>query len=168
MHDMIKKTIRGNQYLTKPFGAKHQLKLLPGVLRMLSGPVGSLVDSLKSLAGGPLQDLAAAQRAKGEKLTAADLKGLDVSKLAGALKGDAIRAGLVALADELEGGGADLIMDLLRDTIRMKGTSRDAGFDSCQDDFDTVFQSDFLALIQVLAWVVQVNYAPFLPSVSGK
>lgn len=158
-----KMTIRDNTYQTIPFGAKRQLDLLPGVLRLLSGPVGSLIESVKGLGNGPLQSVLEKKKA-GQKVTAADI---DVAPLLAGLKGDAIRAGLVGIADELDNGGKDLIFDLLRDTHRMKGRNQTDGLESCAEDFDTVFQGDLLSLVMVLAFVLKVNYAPFLPSGFG-
>ena len=160
MLEAQKITIRGHVYQSIPFGAARQLKLLPGVLRLLSGPVASFVDILKGL---PLEDLSAkhkARKADAGRLSAADL---DVSAILAGVKGAAIRDGMVALADYLESEDG-LILNLLRDTHRMKGRHQTDGLESCADDFDRVFQSDFLSLGMVLAWVIKVNFAPFLPS----
>ncbi len=164
MNNYPKMTIRGNQYQCIPFGAKRQLDLLPGVLRILSGPIGSLLESAKGLLdGADIQALIAKKKA-GEKIGAADI---DVASVLAGLKGDAIRAGLVGIADELDNGGKDLIFELLRDTHRMKGRNQTDGLESCADDFDTVFQGDLLSLVLVLGFSLKVNYAPFLPSGFG-
>lgn len=156
MLDSKKKVIKGRTFHTMPFGARRQLALLPGVLRLLSGPVGTLVEALKGLAGedGPLAKMQA-----GGTVTAKDI---EIGPILTALKGEALTTGLRAIADELENGGDELIMELLRDTTRMKGQKQTDGLESCADDFDTVFQGDFLTLLQVLAFVLKVNFAPFL------
>jgi hypothetical protein len=164
MLDAQTTVIRGRTFQTIPFGARRQLELLPGVLRLTSGPLGALIESAKGLGGGPLKDIIERKRA-GERITA---ESVDVEPILKALNGDALRAGLLAIAAELEGGGLDLFLALLRDTHRLRGKSQHDGLESCADDFDTVFASDLMTLAQVLVFVVRVNYAPFLTSSSGK
>lgn len=164
MHNTQKTTIQGRTYTTIPFGAERQLKLLPGVLRLLAGPAGSLVDMLKGLGSGPFQQIQE-RKAAGQKVTFADL---DASELLGSLHGPTIAAALLSVATELENGGSDLIKELLRDTHRMRGKNQADGLDSCSDDFDRVFEGDLFTMFKVTAWVVKVNYGNFLNSGSAK
>lgn len=160
------KTIRGRRYMTIPFGARTQLKFLPDVLSLIAGPFGAAVESFKNLDPAAFKDAVEKKRA-GKKVGAEDL---DVMALLGGIDGAAIREGVLSLAQQLEEHGPNgpddqgLILELLGNTYAMKGRKRTDGIESCRDDFDQVFQSDFLSLFQVLAWVVQVNYAPFSDS----
>ena len=138
MHNEKKKEIRKNTYMTIPYGASKQLDMLPGVMRLLAGPIGSLLETLKGLDG----------------LSAST----EVATVLEGVRGAAVQEGLIALADQLESGGRDLIFDLLGNTYRMKGRKQSDGLESCTDEFDTVFQGDFLSLVLVLAWVLKENY----------
>lgn len=157
-------TLDGTKYMTIPFGADRQLDLLPGVLRLMSGPFGTIIETIKGLGSGPLADLLK-NRQPGEKITAKDI---DIPTVLGALKGDVMATALVGLANQLDNGGKAVIKDLLANTYAFKGPARSDGLLNCKDDFDEAFASNLHRMFRVVLWSVQVNYAPFLPSVFGK
>ena len=125
--------IRGHRYTTTLYPAGEGFNHLPYLLKLLSGPSGIVVDFVRGMIAG----------------------GVDVADTRGA----EFRDGLQHLAEQLVlHGGAKKVRELLAHTT----VKLEDGEKSCSTDFDTVFQGRYAALVQVLAWVLEVNYAPFL------
>lgn len=106
---------------------------LPYLLKVASGPSGVVVDFIRGAIAGSID--------------AAETTGRE------------IREGLTHLAEQLvQHGGARKVKELLKHVT----VETEAGEKSANAEFDTVFQGRYGLLLQVLAWTLEVNYAPFL------
>lgn len=139
------------------FGGDKQYDLLPDTLDLVRGPLGGMLGTLKNFASSELAE----SMKTGEKV---DMTQLDMGQIADLLEPEVISNTLRDVAQELRGNGKDLIKELLTNvTVQVGGKAYDARL-----DFDTVFECDLWTMIKVVFWVIQLNYAPFLPSLNAK
>lgn len=133
------KKIDGQRYTTVLYPAGEGFNHLPYILDILSSPAGLTLDAIVGLA-----------------------KSLDPGKVSitGAQLRDAVESLSLHIADH---GGADKIRDLLaHTTITVKSKGREVVTRQVSHDFDSCFQGRYSHMLKVLAWVLEVNFAPFL------
>jgi len=142
---LFKKTINGVAYQTTQLGASRQLKLLPVVLRFISGPLGLLATQLTP---DKIKEIKAAVEAKDESKAVSMLN----------IDGASLTSLVLGVADLLE-KDSDAIFDLLEDTFAIQaGKPVNLGDPA---GFDIVFNGRFVDLVKVLIWVGQINFAGF-------
>lgn len=131
-----KNVIDGQSYTTTLFGAEAGFSHIPMILEVASSPLGLAADGIMAAVN--------------------ELKGGDLPT---SLTGDQVRMACMHLAEALvKAGGASRARDLLGTTRTTRGGK---GVIVAQD-FDSCFQGRYAHLFKVLAWVLEVNYAPFL------
>lgn len=131
-----KKTIDGHHYETHLYGAEKGFDLIPFFGVIASGPIGLALETAGSVidAGGDL--------------TAARVQSSTVS--------DAIRN---ACLDVKELGGVAKIRELLDETfVKYPNAPTQA---KVSEVFDDLFRGRYAHMMRVVAWVVEVNFAPF-------
>lgn len=131
-----KKVIDGVEYTTHLYNAEKGFDLIPFFGVLASGPIGLGLETL----GGVMD--------AGGDLTAARVTSSTVS--------DAIRN---ACLDLKELGGAAKVRELLEEThVKYPGLPASA---TVNEVFDDLFRGRYLHMMKVVAWVVEVNFAPF-------
>jgi hypothetical protein len=106
---------------------------MPFMISLAAGPAGVVTDLLKSMT-------------MGGQLTAGDTSGREV------------RESLLTLAEQIvKHGGSAKLREILSHTYALGEVKRNAG-----QDMDVIFQGRLMLQIKVVAWVLEVNYAPFL------
>jgi len=136
-----------------PFGASKGFDLLPDVLDLLS-PVGSLIDMVggDGLAMGQGQGL-------GQGLGQDKQPDLTQTKVKGKALTEAIRTLASVMRDK---EGSAFVKRLISDTlIRREGDKGERQAGDTQV-FEQTFQANYMFLIKVVGFVIQVNFAPFL------
>lgn len=123
----------GHRFETDLYPSGKAIDLMPFMVSLAAGPAGIVTDLLKSMTlGGQLQ--------------------------AGDTSGREVREGLITLAEQVvKHGGAQKLRDVLSHTWALGDARR-----NCGADMDLIFQGRITTLIKVVAWVLEVNYAPFL------
>jgi len=106
--------------------------LLPMLSSLLAGPSAVVVDLVRTFSEGGLE-------------------GADVS---GSTVADAL---LMLAAQIVAHGGSARAKEILSNTYAIKP---DGGKALVSDEFDVIFQGRMPALMQVLAWVIKVNFLP--------
>ena len=136
MQTVHTKTIDGFCYTTYLYGAEQGFDYLPLFVSLASGPVGVALETVGRVidAGGALGE----------------------ARVNGAGIAEALHN---AAATIVEMGGASKLREMLASTTvkNVKG----AGDSKVDEVFDELFAGRYTHLIKVLAWVVEVNYAPF-------
>jgi len=131
-----KKVIDGVEYTTHLYNAEKGFDLIPFFGVLASGPLGLALETL----GGVMD--------AGGDLTAARVTSSTVS--------DAIRNACLDLKDL---GGAAKVRELLEEThVKYPGLPASA---TVNEVFDDLFRGRYLHMMKVVAWVVEVNFAPF-------
>lgn len=131
-----KRTIDGAAYTTTLYGAEEGFAHIPWMIRLASGPAGLALETLGGVA------------AAGGDLTRAKVSGTEVT------------AALDALAYTIvEAGGADKVREMMTHTLVRKPNGTTA---KVEDEFGVLFQGRYAHMMKVLAFVLEVNYAPFL------
>jgi len=126
-------TLDGQRFETTLYPSGKAIDLMPFMISLAAGPAGVVTDLLKSMTvGGQLQ--------------------------AGDTSGREVRESLLTLAEQIvKHGGANKLREILSHTHALGEVKR-----SCGQDMDVIFQGRIMLLIKVVAWVLEVNYAPFL------
>lgn len=129
------KAMGGGTFETTLYPAGEAIDLMPFLIAISSGPAGIITDVLRSM------------------VSMGDL-------MAGDTSGREVREGLLSLSEQIvkHGGSAKLKEILAHTRYQHPG---DAAIAHCGQHMDTVFQGRVGLLIQVVAWVLEVNYAPF-------
>lgn len=131
-----KKTIDGHRYTTTLYPAGEGFDLLPMILEVAKGPVALGVETLQAV----LMQVR-------DPTSQRDLSPHEV------------RQSMSALAQAIVAhGGSSKVREMLAHTRVQVGEQ----YKSCERDFDFVFQGRQPTLFKVLAWVLEVNFAPFL------
>lgn len=127
--------IDGLHFETTIYPSSKAIDLMPFMISLASGPAGVLTDLLKSMGmGGALQ--------------------------AGDTSGREVREGLLTLAEQIvKHGGARKLREILELTLLVPASGPAL---NCAQAMDEVFQGRITTLIKVVAWVLEVNFAPFL------
>jgi hypothetical protein len=126
-------TLDGQRFETTLYPSGKAIDLLPFMISLAAGPAGVVTDLLKSMT-------------MGGQLTAGDTSGREV------------RESLLTLADQIvKHGGSAKLREILSHTYALGEVKRNAG-----QDMDVIFQGRLMLQIKVVAWVLEVNYAPFL------
>lgn len=132
------KSVGGLSLETHLLPAGEAVDLLPVLIALGSGPTGMILDVIRA------------------GIQAKSVEAIEVG-------GAEIREGLLALARELVAqGGAKRIRQLLSHTYLLMPKAADAGHARVNlgDEFDEVFRGRPWASFEVLAWVMEVNFAP--------
>lgn len=130
------KVIDGHTYTCHLYPAGQGFDLLPVITDVASGPAG--------LATSTLQGLVAEFRDSVSSRQAVDH--------------EAVTSSMQALAKAIsQHGGSQKVKEMLAyTTVHVNGKTY-----ACANDFDTVFQGRPASMLKVLAWVLEVNFAPF-------
>lgn len=118
-----------------PFSGSKGFDLLPDVIQLLSGPVGSIVDAFPSVSKDTDEE--------------------DLMKTK--INGKALAEGLSALAGVMkEKNGSEWVRKLLGDTIMKEGQ----GWKKADElaVFNTTFQGNYILLLHLIVHVIKINY----------
>lgn len=126
----------GGKFETQIYPAEDAVDLLPFMLSIASGPAGMVVELMRTMM-------------------------MEADVMAGDVSGQNVREGLLTLAKQIvEHGGSSKIKEVLKFTSYTHPGVE--GVKNCSQDFGTVFQGRQGLLFKILAWVLEVNYLPFL------
>lgn len=129
------KVIKGHTYTTTLYPGGDAFDHLTTINDMMAGPAGGAISLVQAVIG-ELRD-----------------------KGTGAVKGSEVTVAMSTLSEAIvRHGGAEKIKELLaHTTVKVSGVTK-----HCANDFDEVWQGRAATVLPlVLAWVLEVNFAPF-------
>lgn len=131
------KMIDGRQYTTVMHGAEVAFEHLVVLTDIAAGPSTVALDTLRVLF----------------------VDGLHAAAPTPMTLGDGLRALAAAIH---KAGGSQFVRSILDQTTVVQVVQGQQVHGSCRNDFSTLYQGNLIHMFNVLAWVLEVNYLPFL------